>query len=118
MQAQSDWGIDTRFTIATTAAGFGTAETYVPQGKIHKLYGSLTDIKDMAIECFAALQSARKIAVGSETLHDMEPVDLVSEAVNGRRRIRSVTQWVFYAMAGPIASSSSSTSSSLRLAGA
>jgi mannosylglycerate synthase len=81
VQAQSDWGIDTRFTIATTAAGFGTVETYVPQGKIHKLYGSLTDIKDMAIECFTALQSARKIAVGSETLHDMEPVDSVSEAV-------------------------------------
>lgn len=81
VQAQSDWGIDTRFTIATTAAGFGTAETYVPQGKIHKLYGSLTDIKDMAIECFGALQAARKVDVPTGTIHEMEPAHSVSEEV-------------------------------------
>ena len=52
VQAQSDWGIDTIYTIATTAAGFGTYETYAPEGKLHGLYGSLTDIEDMAIECF------------------------------------------------------------------
>ena len=84
VQAQSDWGIDTRYTIATTAAGFGTAETYAPQGKIHKLYGSLTDIKDMAVECFAALQSARKIQVPSDTNHEVEPAHSVSETVKRR----------------------------------
>ena len=81
VQAQSDWGIDTRYTIATTAAGFGTAETYVSRGKIHKLYGSLTDIKDMAVECFAALQAARKIDVPAGTRHEMEPAYSVSEDV-------------------------------------
>ena len=81
VQAQSDWGIDTRYTIATTAAGFGTAETYVPQGKIHKPYGSLTDIKVMAVECFSALQAARKTEVPGDTHHEMEPAHAVSEAV-------------------------------------
>ena len=57
VQAQSDWGIDTLYTFATVRNGFSVFETYVPQGKIHKLYGSLTDIRTMVIECFAAMQS-------------------------------------------------------------
>ncbi len=79
--AQSDWGIDTRFTIATNAAGYGTAETYVPEGKIHRLYGSLTDIKDMAIECFSALQTARKTDIPRDIQHEMEPALSAPEEV-------------------------------------
>lgn len=80
VQAQSDWGIDTLYTIATTAAGHGTYETFAPEGKLHGLYGSLTDIEDMAVECFAALQAARSTRVPSGTPHQAEaPHDIAEE---------------------------------------
>ena len=81
VQAQSDWGVDTLYTIATAAAGFGTAETYEPMGKLHGLYGSLTDIETMAVECFAALQGARKMAVPPTIDHEMDSALQVSEEV-------------------------------------
>jgi len=84
-QAQSDWGIDTRYTITTTVAGYATFETYAPEGKLHKLYGSLTDIKEMAIECFAALQASRKTDVPTNTHHEIDPARSVAETV--RRKI-------------------------------
>jgi mannosylglycerate synthase len=53
---QSDWGIDTAYTWLTVANEFGLYETYVPAGKVHKLYNTLADLKDMTIECFTAIQ--------------------------------------------------------------
>jgi mannosylglycerate synthase len=71
VQAQSDWGIDTLYTFATVRSGFSVFETYVPQGKIHKLYGSLTDIQTMVIECFAAMQSLQGITVEAASPHEI-----------------------------------------------
>jgi mannosylglycerate synthase len=85
VQQQSDWGIDTRYTIATVAAGHPMYESYVPHGKLHKLYGSLTDIKDMAVECFGALQSQRALAVPPGTTHDIGAGAEVNETV--RRKV-------------------------------
>ena len=53
---QSDWGIDTLITFSAVRHGMSIAEIYMPQGKIHKLYGQLTDIRSMVIECFSAMQ--------------------------------------------------------------
>lgn len=53
---QSDWGIDTVYTWLMVANGFSVYETYVPIGKVHKLYKTLADLKDMAVECFATIQ--------------------------------------------------------------
>lgn len=78
---QSDWGIDTAITIGTMASGAATAEVYIPEGKLHGLYGSLTDIKDMAIECFAAVQRRTATIVPGDTEHRIEPADHVAEAV-------------------------------------
>lgn len=72
VQAQSDWGIDTLYTFATVREGFSLFETYVPQGKIHKLYGSLTDLRTMLIECFAAVQSLQGIPVPDAAPHQVE----------------------------------------------
>ena len=72
VQQQSDWGIDTLYTFATVRSGFSVFETYVPQGKIHKLYGSLTDIQTMVIECFAAMQSLQGLQVPGATPHQIE----------------------------------------------
>lgn len=60
---RSDWGIDTALTLSAAAAGFPIAEVSIPEGKLHKLYGSLTDIEDMALECFSAIQEAAGLVV-------------------------------------------------------
>jgi len=72
VQAQSDWGIDTLCTFTTVRDGFSVLETYIPQEKIHKLYGSLTDLQTMVIECFAAIQTLRGIPMPATTPHQVE----------------------------------------------
>lgn len=56
VRTQSDWGIDTLYTFAMVQAGMRMAEVYVPEGKVHALYGGLRDLRTMLIECFAAIQ--------------------------------------------------------------
>ncbi len=84
VQAQSDWGIDTLYTFATVSKGFSVCETYVRQGKIHKLYGSLTDIQTMVIECFGAMQSLQHLDVGAATPHEIEPQGEVPIAIKAK----------------------------------
>ncbi len=84
VQQQSDWGIDTLYTFATVRSGFSVFETYVPQGKIHKLYGSLTDIRTMVIECFAALQSLQGLPVQMGTPHEVEEPTEVPAAIKAK----------------------------------
>ena len=59
VRARSDWGIDTVITHATAIAGAGIYEHHVADGKRHALYGSLTDIRDMVLECLDAVGSLR-----------------------------------------------------------
>ena len=72
VQAQSNWGIDTLYTFATVQSGFSVYETYVEQGKAHALYGGLTDLKTMLVECFAAIQALRGETVGESVNHEVE----------------------------------------------
>lgn len=58
--ARSDWGIDTVLTHATALLGLGVYEHNAPDGKRHALYGSLTDIRDMILECLDAVASLRQ----------------------------------------------------------
>ena len=73
VQAQSDWGIDTLYTFATVQYGFHVYETYVPAGKAHKLYGRLTDLRTMLVECFAAVQRLSGETLQADILHRAEP---------------------------------------------
>ena len=57
--ARSDWGIDTIITHATSAMGLGIYEHNAPDGKRHALYGALTDIREMILECVDAVASLR-----------------------------------------------------------
>ena len=57
--ARSDWGVDTVITHATTRSDAGVFEHNVADGKRHALYGSLTDIRDMLLECLDAAASLR-----------------------------------------------------------
>ena len=56
---QSDWGIDTIYTWIIVANEFSLYETYVPIGKVHKLYKTLGDLREMVIECFATIQALK-----------------------------------------------------------
>jgi mannosylglycerate synthase len=84
VQAQSDWGIDTLYTFATVAKGFSMYETYLGVGKLHKLYGTLTDLRTMLIECFAAVQSLAGKKVPEGTLHHIEYQGPISEVVKAK----------------------------------
>lgn len=56
---RSDWGIDTMYTFYSVKYGYPMLETYISEGKLHKLYGKLTDLKTMLVECFDTIQSLR-----------------------------------------------------------
>ncbi len=86
VRAQSDWGIDTVYTFVLTRAGLPLAEVYIPEGKIHKLYGALSDLRTMLRECFAAVQSLRGLDIGSGYGHEIErpgPVPAAVASQNG-----------------------------------
>lgn len=57
--ARSDWGIDIVITHATATSGLGVYEHNVTDGKRHALYGSLTDIREMILECLDAVASLK-----------------------------------------------------------
>ncbi len=81
VQAQSDWGIDTLYTFTTVQAGHAMYEAYMPQGKAHSLYGRLTDLRTMLVECFSAVQSLLGTDVPQYLPHRIEPQDQVPQAI-------------------------------------
>lgn len=70
---QSDWGIDTAYTWLMVANEFSLYETYVSIGKVHRLYSTLADLQDMAIECFSTIQQLKDEQVSTaKMIHRME----------------------------------------------
>lgn len=82
VQAQSDWGIDTLYTFVTSQNGNATYEVNMSQGKAHALYGTLTDIRTMLVECFSAIQSLRNEEMSVEGLHRAEFPDVVPRSIS------------------------------------
>lgn len=78
---RSDWGIDTMLTFSSVADGMSILEVYIPQGKAHKLYGQLTDLKTMLVECFSAIQDLRGETVEPGIVHHVEYPDVVPTAI-------------------------------------
>jgi mannosylglycerate synthase len=64
--SQSDWGIDTLYTFVIAQNGLRMAEVYIPEGKVHSLYGGLRDLRTMLVECFSAIQSLKNEVVSGE----------------------------------------------------
>lgn len=56
---RSDWGIDTVITYTTSIMGLGLYEHHVADGKRHALYGSLSDLRAMSLECLDAAASLK-----------------------------------------------------------
>jgi mannosylglycerate synthase len=73
--ARSDWGIDTLITHATTIEGEPIYEHNVADGKRHALYGSLTELRPMVVECLDAVRSLRGRPSVTATLDADPPAD-------------------------------------------
>jgi mannosylglycerate synthase len=78
---QSDWGIDTIITAATVHHGLSIYECYISEGKDHALYGPLTDIRVMMVECLAALQALRAGVQPQPVIHRIEYPHAVAPAI-------------------------------------
>ena len=78
---QSDWGIDTALTAATVNHGLSIYECYISEGKDHALYGPLTDIRTMMVECLAALQTLRSSGQPQPVVHRIEYPHAIAPAV-------------------------------------
>ncbi len=72
VRRQSDWGIDTLYTFVTVQQGVSIYECYIPEGKAHRLYGGLDDLRTMLVECFAVIQSLQHEVVGQPAIHRQE----------------------------------------------
>ena len=84
VRRQSDWGIDTLYTFSMVAHGLPIYEIYIDAGKLHKLYGALTDLKTMLIECFSAVQGLKDEDVPAGTVHHFEYPGPVRQEVKER----------------------------------
>ena len=76
---RSDWGIDTVITYATAVLAESVYENYIPDGKRHALYGALTDIRDMILECLDAVASLRDRPRPESTLVSDPPADIPAD---------------------------------------
>ena len=84
VKQRSDWGIDTEITFHSVAGGYSLYEHHVSDGKRHSLYGSLAELKDMAIECFDSVATLPAVSI-PQIKHLAEattpvPVDLRTES--------------------------------------
>jgi mannosylglycerate synthase len=79
---RSDWGIDTVYTWAIARNKFSMYETYISVGKLHKLYGTLSDLKEMVVECFNTIQELQGEEIETEGMaHRVERPGPVPEEV-------------------------------------
>jgi mannosylglycerate synthase len=81
VRAQSDWGIDTIITAATVHHGLSIYECYISEGKDHSLYGPLTDIRVMMVECLSALQTLRESVQPQPVIHRIEYPHAVAPSI-------------------------------------
>ena len=84
VSTQSDWGIDTLYTYVTSQRRFSTYEVNIAQGKAHALYGKLTDLKTMLVECFSAIQSLKDEEMPIDGVHRAEYSDVVPSSITER----------------------------------
>ncbi len=82
----SDWGIDTAYMLAFAKYEASLYEAYIKEGKIHKLYGRLSDLYTMLIECFAVIQESSGMSINTEnTLYKKDTVKKIPASIQKRR---------------------------------
>jgi mannosylglycerate synthase len=79
---RSDWGIDTMYTFYAVKYGYPMLETYISEGKLHKLYGKLSDLKTMLVECFDTIQSLKHESLTpGHRMSDIETLSICSGGI-------------------------------------
>lgn len=74
----SDWSIDTALTIAFARYHVKLYEVYIKEGKDHKLYGKLSDLETMAVECFNIIKENKGLKIDtSGMIYEKDKVGLV-----------------------------------------
>ncbi len=63
VRSASDWSIDTAYTLTFCKNKFPLYEVYIQEGKSHKFYGKLSDLRTMLIECFQILQESQNLKI-------------------------------------------------------
>ncbi|MBL7075026.1 hypothetical protein ISS37_07300 [candidate division KSB1 bacterium] len=59
----SDWAVDTAYTLGFCRYKVPLYESYIEEGKLHKLYGKLTDLYTMLIECFSIIKENQSLKI-------------------------------------------------------
>lgn len=78
----SDWGIDTAYALALAKYQAPLYEAYIKEGKLHKLYGRLSDLYTMLVECFVVIKESSAIPINTEsTLYKKDTVEKIPASV-------------------------------------
>lgn len=77
--ARSDWGVDTILTHTTALLAESIFEHNIADGKRHALYGALTDIRVMILECLDAVASLRDRPRPGSNLVSDPPADVPTD---------------------------------------
>ncbi|MFQ6065892.1 MAG: mannosylglycerate synthase domain-containing protein [bacterium] len=86
VMSYSDWGIDTAYALAFAKYQAPLYDAYINQGKLHKLYGSLSDLYTMLIECFAIIQESSAMPINTEsTLYKKDRVEKIPASIQKMR---------------------------------
>jgi len=82
----SDWGVDTAYMLAFAKYQVPLYEAYIKEGKLHKLYGSLSDLYTMLVECFAVIQENSGMPINTEnTLYRKDRVEETPASIQKMR---------------------------------
>lgn len=82
----SDWGIDTAYVLAFAKYQAPLYEAYIKEGKLHKLYGSLSDLYTMLTECFAVIQENSGMSINAkDTLYEKDRVEEIPASIQKMR---------------------------------
>ncbi len=81
----SDWSIDTALTIAFARNNVKLYEVYIREGKHHKLYGKLSDLETMAVECFNVIKENSELKIDTrDMVYEKDSVEAVPEEYKNR----------------------------------
>lgn len=78
----SGWSIDTAYTLCFCKNKFSMYESYIKQGKMHKLYGALSDLRTMLLECFLILKEQQLLRIDTKGMkYKKDKISVIPKAI-------------------------------------